>query len=384
MKSQYFLKTLKWHSHILHANLLGVSEKLNTKKSSKLNSLGPSDTIWWQRYGSPLVQVMGCAWWHQAITWTNVDLSSVRSSDIHLRASSQEIPQPSITKINWKIKYLKCHSNFSGVNELRILNVKAQQYQPFTLWSELSRRPSSTWFIINGIYFVVIFSWLFSVNSSPPMCQWSRSSLVQVMACPLLGAKPLPGPVLVYCQLDCWEEVSVKFESEFYHFHSRKCIWRCQLPKWRPFCPGGDESIPQHKENLIWVRSWNCSCLVTWFCYQLKHFPHHWHFVQGIHCPLVNSPHKGQWCGALIFSLIYAWTNSWINNWDAGDLRHHCAHYDVIIMFPSLAYFQIFQHLPKHCLPIGYHSWAAATHDKYEPSSQNQTDTKLKISHRIN
>ena len=42
--------------------------------------------------------------WQQAITWTNVDLSSVRSSDIHLRVCSQEIPQLSITEIIWKIK----------------------------------------------------------------------------------------------------------------------------------------------------------------------------------------------------------------------------------------------------------------------------------------
>ena len=52
------------------------------------------------------------------MTWTNVDLSSVESSDIHLRASSQEIPQPSITEIIWKIKYLKFHSNLPGANEL--------------------------------------------------------------------------------------------------------------------------------------------------------------------------------------------------------------------------------------------------------------------------
>ena len=35
----------------------------------------------------------------------------------------------------------------------------------------------------------------------------------------------------------------------------------------------------------------------------------------------VNSPHKGQWHGALLFSLIYVWTNGWVNNRDAGDLR---------------------------------------------------------------
>ena len=30
-------------------------------------------------------------------------------------------------------------------------------------------------------------------------------------------------------------------------------------------------------------------------------------FVRGIHRWPVNSPHKGQWRGALVFSLIYAW-----------------------------------------------------------------------------
>ena len=62
--------------------------------------------------------------------------------------------------------------------------------------------------------------------------------LVQIMACHLFGNKPLPEPILAFCQLDSWEQISVKFKSEFYHFHSRKCIWNCRLPKWRPFCPG--------------------------------------------------------------------------------------------------------------------------------------------------
>ena len=33
----------------------------------------------------------------------------------------------------------------------------------------------------------------------------------------------------------------VKFKSKFKIFHSRKCIWKCCLPKPRPFCPGKDE-----------------------------------------------------------------------------------------------------------------------------------------------
>ena len=50
-------------------------------------------------------------------------------------------------------------------------------------------------------------------------------------------------------------------------------------------------------------------------------------------------PHKGQWRGALTFSLIYDWINGWVNNREAGDLRRHRAHYDVIVMpMPSICW----------------------------------------------
>ena len=63
-----------------------------------------------------------------------------------------------------------------------------------------------------------------------------------------------------------------------------------------------------------------------------KHFPRYWPSVRGSHRSPVNSPHKGQWCGALMFSLICAWINGWVNNREAGDLRRHRAYYDVIVM----------------------------------------------------
>ena len=46
----------------------------------------------------------------------------------------------------------------------------------------------------------------------------------------------------------------------------------------------------------------------------------------------VNSPHKGQWRGALMFSLICVWINGWVNNREAGDLWRHRCHYDVNVM----------------------------------------------------
>ena len=63
-----------------------------------------------------------------------------------------------------------------------------------------------------------------------------------------------------------------------------------------------------------------------------KHFRRNWPFVREIHRSPVNFPHKGQWRGALMFSLIYAWINDWVNNREAGDLRRQHGHYDVIVM----------------------------------------------------
>ena len=81
----------------------------------------------------------------------------------------------------------------------------------------------------------------------------------------------------------------------------------------------------------IYKHMWKCSGhddVIKW-----KHFPHYWSFVRGIHRPPVNSPHKGQWRGALMFSLICTWINSLVNNLVARDLRCHRAHYDVTVMF---------------------------------------------------
>ena len=63
-----------------------------------------------------------------------------------------------------------------------------------------------------------------------------------------------------------------------------------------------------------------------------KHFPRYRPFVRRIHRWPVNSPHKGQWRGALMFSLICAWTNGWVNNRDVSDLRRHRTHHNVSVM----------------------------------------------------
>ena len=102
--SIYPMTSNKWSRHPLHYNilhiqwatLLGYVEKhcshLRQKpNNSKIkfqwlkkiaNSLWHCDAIWWHRSGSTLTQIMACCLTHQAITWTNVDFSSVKQVSI--------------------------------------------------------------------------------------------------------------------------------------------------------------------------------------------------------------------------------------------------------------------------------------------------------------
>ena len=78
----------------------------------------------------------------------------------------------------------------------------------------------------------------------------------------------------------------------------------------------------QHNPSIIYHDD-----VIKW-----KHFPRYWPFVLGIHRSPVNFPHKGQWHGTLMFSLICGRINGWVNNGEAGNLRRHRVHYDVIVM----------------------------------------------------
>ena len=49
----------------------------------------------------------------------------------------------------------------------------------------------------------------------------------------------------------------------------------------------------------------------------------------------VEFPQKGQWRGALMFSLICTSINGWVNNREAVDFRRHHAHYDVTVICDS-------------------------------------------------
>ena len=104
--------------------------------------------------------------------------------------------------------------------------------------------------------------------------------------------------------------------------------------KYVKVCTG---SQAQHK---TW---WWHDDIIKW-----KHFPRYRPFVRVIHRSSVNSPHKGQWRGALMFSVISARINGWVNNGEAGeagDLICHRAYYDV----PVMEYWLLFQQERNLC-----------------------------------
>ena len=119
-------------------------------------------------------------------------------------------------------------------------------------------------------------------------------------------------------------------------------VWKMAAILSRPQCVND----PQRLSIIVWFMFCNAVYIkhlsvFSWILrvhdgvIKWKHFPRYWPFVRGIHRSQVNSPHKGQWRGALMFSLICARINGWVYNCEAGDLRRNRAHYDVIVMFDS-------------------------------------------------
>ena len=67
---------------------------------------------------------------------------------------------------------------------------------------------------------------------------------------------------------------------------------------------------------------------VSWWRHQMGKYFASLGLGEGNHRSPVDSPDKSQWRGALIFSVICAWTNGWASNRDTGDLRRNRVHYD--------------------------------------------------------
>ena len=104
----------------------------------------------------------------------------------------------------------------------------------------------------------------------------------------------------------------------------------------------------------------------SWWRHQMETFSALLAFVRGIHRSPVNSPHKGQWRGALGFSLICAPTDGWVNNQDTGDLRRQRALYDVTVILSEW-------NLNGQCTQLYFFNKKNRTHKKLRKT----TDTEI-------
>ena len=121
----------------------------------------------------------------------------------------------------------------------------------------------------------------------------------------------------------------------------------------------------------MWFRTaQNRDDVIKW-----KHFPRYWPFLRGNHRPPVDSPQTDQWGGALMSSLICAWTHCWANIGDAGNIRRHRAYHDVavkhhrqittlpmllkLILTPDLFWYKAGH--PQNYWPVTVHSASSST-----------------------
>ena len=84
------------------------------------------------------------------------------------------------------------------------------------------------------------------------------------------------------------------------------------------------------KISKLRVNSW--SLAFAWWRHQMELFSAFLAICVGNSPVPGEFPHKGQWRGALMFTMICTWINGWVNNGEAGDLRRYRAHYDVTVM----------------------------------------------------
>ena len=99
---------------------------------------------------------------------------------------------------------------YNGCNYFSMLGLKLNHVSKRGHWSQCC-----TYFLqrLSGYQWYAFVHQVMSFNSSPPsaayMRRWTRSALVQVMACRLFGCKPLHEPMLTY-QLDIGNKLQWK------------------------------------------------------------------------------------------------------------------------------------------------------------------------------
>ena len=156
----------------------------------------------------------------------------------------------------------------------------------------------------------IVFSQIIdsTVNQFPNLaekltCNWNVDELV---------------PKIFFDKAYCEKRVNVALDRAQRPYHRLSVPYQWPLCKPRRRYERQPSIWPHQLEPAHYMRpqvhsSWHDD-VIKW-----KHFPRYWPFVRGIRRSPVNSPHKGQWRRALMFSLICAWMECWVNTREAGN-----------------------------------------------------------------
>ena len=165
------------------------------------------------------------------------------------------------------------------------------------------------------LWLLVLFHYVSGgVNCFDTVCHWSYPAISTSRFTYFTNAQLL----ISYGVCATFQQLSNIGPGVKHVFHVTKCVWfQCwvYLDPERKREVGRKPCFITHDDVIKW-----------------KHFSRYCPFMQVIHRSPVNSPHKSQWRGVLMFSVVCAWTNAWANNRNAGVLWRHCNHYDVSVM----------------------------------------------------
>ena len=135
---------------------------------------------------------------------------------------------------------------------------------------------------------------------------------------------------------------SLRRNGSFEHFKTFVApneLWRCRRRATTFFESGRTRMNHNvlddfyHESRFVFVRCKGRYILITSnhdHVIKWKYFPHYWPCVRGIHRWPLNSPHKGQWRGALMFSFICVWISQpwgWWVETPSHPLWRHCNDY---------------------------------------------------------
>ena len=155
-------------------------------------------------------------------------------------------------------------------------------------------------------------------------------------------AQSVPPLTWHWACLVCWPERRAAYPS--------CCRFAIQSPVPQSFPQAcHDHCCPPRTINLK-ICAYVHDDIIKW-----KYFPLYWPCVRRIHRSAENSPHKGQWRGAFMFSLICTGINGWVNNPEAGDLRRHRDHNDITLMGLCVSHQLLSKHFQRFCI-ISYSS----------------------------